>query len=188
MLIFYLTPQTPALHAIRVNKIHFDITSNQNTQATLGDYSNLSINKHNELYFIVTKGLTTSIESSDPQIIGYYMDCNTHQTAFYTLSQTVSEGISAMFWFRPKALRNAIQTIFALQGNANSQWDFAVEYVYSSNSIQLRQSSSFTLQTSQDTVISGKQCQLYYIFKFSSCILLSFFHYILESTHLELSL
>ena len=129
-----------------------------------------------------TKGLTPSIESSDPQIIGYYMNCNSYQTAFYTLSQTVSEGVSAMFWFRPKALGNAIQTLFAMQGNANSQWDFAVEYVYSSNSIQLRQSSGFTLQTSQDTVISGKHCE-----SCSSGVSLNSYRCTQTSTHFGLS-
>mgnify|MGYP000859612546 FL=1 len=87
------------------------------------------------------------------------MDCNTDQTAFYSFTQDFTEGISAMFWFRPKPLGNALHTLFALQGNAESQWDLALEYVHSSKSIQLRQSSGFALQSTSYVIVAGNSSQ-----------------------------
>ena len=106
-----------------------------------------------------SKGFSTSRESSDAQLLGYYMDCNNGQTAFYTFTQDLTEGISAMFWFRPKLLGNALQTLFALQGNSESQWSLALEYLHSSKSIQLRQSSGFTLTSASNIIISGNSSQ-----------------------------
>ena len=66
-----------------------------------------------------------------------------------------------MFWFRPKPVGNAFQTLFALQGTSESQWDLALEYVYSSSSIQLSQSLSpgFMLQSASNVITSGRILQ-----------------------------
>lgn len=50
MLIFNLAPQTPASQTIPIGEVLFDLTTSQNIQATVGNYTILSIYKYNEFY------------------------------------------------------------------------------------------------------------------------------------------
>ena len=108
--------------------------------------------------------MSTKTESSDATPNGYYLDCNSGQAVYYTFTKDLAEGFSAIFWFRPKPIGNSIQTLFALQSTASSQWDLTIEYLSSTNSIQLQQRSTFTVPTSASIITPGKFLCLYTIY------------------------
>ena len=106
-------------------------------------------------------GLTDNIEPSDAQFGGYFVNCTENHTVTYTFENDLSAVLSLGVWFRPRDRVSQRQTLFDIRSDTDTQWNLAVEYQLSADTLTLKQNSVFSFLISQAGIALGKYFKYY---------------------------